>query len=441
MKDFFGDIWKKIKGSAKGGINGVIGWLNGGIGGINKVIHTFGGSKSAIGKIPKLAKGGKVKKGLAMVNDGKGEEAIIKHGKAFKVKGKNALVNFEGDETVIPYEASRAMFGESIAHYAKGSKGWLSEAGSWFKDKWDGLTNFIKHPLKALDGIMNKAVSKISGSELVTKLTPALGHGFTKGITTAFKKLLDKLHKKHEEEDGGGQFGNVGGTGVKRWEGLLKKALKQNGLPDSGAYVRAWLSQINTESSGNPKAVQGYIPGDPNNGNPARGLLQTIPSTFSAHAFKGHHNIFNGYDNMLSAIAYAKGRYGKTGMLQVIGHGHGYANGGIVNSHGLYEVAENNQPEAIIPLSKMKRAQATKVLDDVRERFSDGSDSHNSHDKELEEQIQNLTDVVSGMKDLVAMILNVNSNTLQATKDGAFDKTKMYQQTANDINLANYQAH
>ena len=54
LADFFENIWKSIKKTASGGINGVVGVINGGISGIDNVIHSFGGKEHAIGLIPKV---------------------------------------------------------------------------------------------------------------------------------------------------------------------------------------------------------------------------------------------------------------------------------------------------------------------------------------------------------------------------------------------------
>ncbi|HCD5941357.1 TPA: tape measure protein [Enterococcus faecium] len=151
---------------------------------------------------------------------------------------------------------------------------------------------------------------------------------------------------------------SVGGSGVERWRPYVKRALKMNNLPTSSAYVDAWMRQIQTESGGNPLAIGG------NDGladGNATGLLQTKPGTFAANAFPGYGNIMSGFDNILAAINYAKKRYG-SGMLGVIGRGHGYANGGTVNQHQIAEIAEGNKPEIIIPLDKAKRSRAMQLL-------------------------------------------------------------------------------
>lgn len=151
---------------------------------------------------------------------------------------------------------------------------------------------------------------------------------------------------------------SVGGSGVERWRPYVKRALKMNNLPTLSAYVDAWMRQIQTESGGNPLAIGG------NDGladGNATGLLQTKPGTFAANAFPGYGNIMSGFDNILAAINYAKKRYGSD-MLGVIGRGHGYANGGIVNQHQIAEIAEGNKPEIIIPLDKAKRSRAMQLL-------------------------------------------------------------------------------
>lgn len=140
---------------------------------------------------------------------------------------------------------------------------------------------------------------------------------------------IDPLKWLKKNDGGGGKSG--------KWNGDIKKALKIAGLPTTGAYVKAWQKQIQTESGGNPKALGGT---DGLADGRAKGLVQVKPGTFNTYKAKGHGNIWNGLDNLIAGMNYAKARYGKSGMLSVIGKGHGYATGTNNAKRGLNRVFE-----------------------------------------------------------------------------------------------------
>ena len=168
-------------------------------------------------------------------------------------------------------------------------------------------------------------------------------------------KPIDPMPFLKKQSKGGSKSG-------KKWASTIKKALAMNGLPTSSAYVNAWAKQIDSESGGNPKAVQGGYVDANTGGNEAKGLVQVAKGTFNQYKRKGHGNIFNPLDNLLAGIAYAKSRYGKS-MLGVIGHGHGYADGGIINAPEMAWLAEGGFSESVISHDPRQRTRSKAIHD------------------------------------------------------------------------------
>ena len=211
----------------------------------------------------------------------------------------------------------------------------------------------------------------------------------------------------------GGGEDNPQGTGVSRWRESVEKALKANGLPTTQEYVGAWLRQIQSESGGNPNAVQGgYVDINTLTGDLAKGLVQTTSSTFNSFKHKGHGNIFNGYDNLLAGIAYAKSRYGGN-MLAVIGHGHGYANGGLVHKNGVYELAEGDMPEYVIPTDIAKRGRAWQLLTEAVARFAGDAPQGNHDNTSDRERVSVLESKLDIMIDLLGQLVTNGSNPIE----------------------------
>lgn len=141
----------------------------------------------------------------------------------------------------------------------------------------------------------------------------------------------------------GGFFAHMirgGGSGVGRWAGTVSRALSMLGLSQS--LAGRVLYQMQTESGGNPNAINNW---DINarNGDPSRGLLQTIGATFRAFHVPGTSwNIFDPLANIAAAINYARHRYGPTlisgGMG--MGSGHGYWRGTRSATRGWHLVGE-----------------------------------------------------------------------------------------------------
>ncbi|EQC90863.1 hypothetical protein LLDT2_06240 [Lactococcus lactis subsp. lactis bv. diacetylactis str. TIFN2] len=286
--------------------------------------------------------------------------------------------NLKAGTSILPHSMSKEFLSltANLPAHADGVSGFLSDALGWVKSTYKDVTSVIS---KGPKGVVDAIYNGLGLDDLENDFPPVvtrIAKGSAQTAQDNFIKFLQSFFKKAESDAGGSQ-GSPSGSGVQRWAGQVKQALAANGLSTSQDMIDRVLRQISSESSGNEKAVQGNI-GDINNitGDLAKGLMQTISSTFNANKFPGHGDIFNGYDNLLAALNYAKKTYGPS--LSFLGNGHGYENGGIINAHGFYEIAEGNRPEMVIPLDPQKKSRATQLLNQASQTINNNQGYSNN---------------------------------------------------------------
>lgn len=140
-----------------------------------------------------------------------------------------------------------------------------------------------------------------------------------------------------------------GGAGVERWRPMARRSMARTGFDwRNAAQLNAMMSQIGSESGGDPGVMQnGYV--DVNTGgNEAVGLLQIIPGTFAAHRDPALPNDRrNPFANMVAALRYYKSKYGMD-LTTMWGHGHGYHNGGLMGEgQGTFQKTAK-EPERVL---------------------------------------------------------------------------------------------
>ena len=408
-------------------------------GGINWILDKVGASKlggSWSAAIPTFATGtagnadGLKKSTIGMVNDGAGShwrEMYSYKGHVGMFPNKRNFITFlpKGMSILNGEDSHKLMHMMGLPHFANGIGDFFSGILSKSEDILENVDKILEHPIEFAKSVFTKFTSHINtGIKFAASLVKGVPPYIARQIGNWIKKQFASL-------------ANPGGSGVARWRPYIIRAFKQLGVEPAEWKVAKLLRQIQTESGGNPLAFQhGYV--DKNTGgNEARGLLQFAGSTWAADALPGHTDWRNGYNEILAAIAVLE-RGGEGGWGNV-GNGHGWANGGLVSAHGMYEVAEQNRPEMIIPLDAAKRGRAYQLLSEVMAQFKheDGAtESHVNDDSYTKEQFiasqSKLDELTRGINTMIQLL----QTQIAVTKaQGKFDPRQQNLQQARALQL------
>lgn len=315
------EVWEKAVKASVSPVNKVID-------GANWILKQFGSDKKVVSWTP-YAKGTDGHKGgNALVNDGKGAELVqMPNGQSFIPQGRNVFIpNAPKGMKVLSAERTAQLFGRKSPtfRYADG----IGDIDVFsYIDNAKGLVSKIK------DGISYDGINGLGRY---------IGKGMVDTITSQMPSWFDKL----VEEMGAVNYD--ASQGVKQWKATVIRALKMEGQY-SPANVARTLYQMQTESGGNPRAINLWD-SNAKKGTPSKGLMQVIDPTFATYARAGFDkNIYDPLSNILASIRYAKSRYGS---LANAFKGHGYANGGVATKPSIFG---EDGSEMAIPLSQSKR--------------------------------------------------------------------------------------
>lgn len=239
---------------------------------------------------------------------------------------------------------SRALSGLNLG----GLFGGISDVFDSALDELANVTDDIAHPEKLINYIADKFVTYDWGiGETPLKLA--------KGAVNTEKKGMVNWAKRTIEEFGGsvsaylpkGVMSKSAFARTARKAALLMHQ-KLSSKDMDRLYWQAW-----DESTVNPAQGGGYDDHD-GTGLPL-GLYQYKVGTWNSWSVPGHKNIYSALDQTMAVLNDSNWR----NDLAPIGVRRGWsptghkmmANGGLVTENQLIEVAENNMPEMVVPLS------------------------------------------------------------------------------------------
>lgn len=304
------------------------------ISGANYILKEFGSEKSIVEWKPYANGTDGHRGGNALVNDGRGAELVqMPNGNAFIPRGRDVFIpNAPKGMKVLSAEDTAHLLGKKSPtfRYADGNI-----------DIWDYIDNS--------KGLVSAVSNKYVNYKGMKGIALHAGKGIVSTASEAMVTWADNLFK---------EMGALSleaynpSKGVDQWRTTVMRALRMLGLY-SESNVKRTLYQMQTESGGNPRAINLWD-SNAKKGIPSKGLMQVIDPTFKAYAMAGFDkNIYDPLSNILASMRYAVARYGS---LEKAYRGTGYENGGIATRPSI--CGENYKPEAVIPLSPSKRKRA-----------------------------------------------------------------------------------
>jgi tape measure domain-containing protein len=203
------------------------------------------------------------------------------------------------------------------------------------------LVDFASDPVGSAGRLLNAIVGDATGALASAGDFGQMALGIPgHEVGMLVNKLRDWWASMMAPAGGGG--GPIGG-GVQRWSGVVLQALAALGQPAS--WLSTVLRRMNQESGGNPRAIN-LTDSNAQKGDPSRGLMQTIMSTFQSYrnpAWSG--DIYDPLANTYAGLNYAIHRYGSLAALNRPG---GYDSGGYLPPGLSLAYNGTAQPEPVL---------------------------------------------------------------------------------------------
>lgn len=411
--------WKSVKKGSADVANAIVGTIgaavNGVIHGIKWILNhlhaTSEAKKMVDWKPPHFATGGRHKGGPAIVNDQVGD----KYREAYKLPNgrtglfpavRNMMVNLPRGTQILNAAQTARKVTAMVPHYAGGIGDFdfdfssignfnlpsfnfsMPNFGDLFSGIGDSVGSFadgvkdtasdiwddVTHPEKVLKAAMNKFVkfTGLGGYPL------DVAKSMVDFSVDSAKSWVGKILKEYGESEGP--------NGGAITHSMISRALEMTKVPKSRwSKMQHDIIEVAKSETGNRNIMQTITDVNSLAGNPAGGPLQYVKSTFDAFAFPGHHNFRSSFDQVLAYLNNSD-YYNAAGHTVIwgtpkfdwlhsgpIGHRR-FANGGLVDTHQMIEVAEQNKPEMVLPLTNIPRSMQLikQALSFMGQTFSDG---------------------------------------------------------------------